>query len=129
MTQKVVVNRGYGGFSVSDNVVRWMRENGYERAQELTLPGEEYDDGSKRDKDGIIDCCYPRESWIRTYTGLIDAVEEHITTDLSVVEVPDGVEWVITEYDGAETLRERHRVFPSGEYAEGIANSEEINES
>ena len=30
---------------------------------------------------------------------------------LRVVEVPDGVDWEIDEYDGLETLRERSRTF------------------
>lgn len=28
-----------------------------------------------------------------------------------VIEVPDGVEWVVDEYDGFETLHEKHRIF------------------
>lgn len=128
--QKIVVNRGYGGFSVHDDTVRWLRERGCSIAEKLVLPGEYYDDGSgPRDEDGLRECTYPRRSDIRVDEHLIKAVEEGITRDLSIVEVPAGVEWVITEYDGAEAVREKHRVFPSGEYASGIASSDEMGDS
>lgn len=123
MTQKIVVNRGYGGFSVHDDTVRWMRERDCPIADELTLPGETYSDGSKRDKDGLRDCTYPRRGDIRTCEHLIQAVEDGVASDLSICEVPDGVEWCITEYDGAETVREKHRTFPSGSVEDGIANN------
>lgn len=29
--------------------------------------------------------------------------------ELRVVEIPDGVEWVIDEYDGCETVKEKHQ--------------------
>lgn len=45
---------------------------------------------------------------------LIAAVEAGVASDLSIVEVPADIEWVITEYDGAETVCEAHRVFPGG---------------
>lgn len=127
--KKLVVNRGYGGFSVSDDVVEWLREQGCEKAHGLTLPGETYSDGSKRDIDGFRDCCYPRDDDLpRDDPHLVEAVEKGLTSDLSIVEVPEGIEWVITEYDGAETVREKHRVFPSGKLARGIAKSYEIEE-
>lgn len=127
-TQKLVVNREFGGFSVHDDTVRWMRERGCPIAEELTLPGEQYGDGSERDVDGFRDSTYPCRSDIRLCEHLVAAVEEGVARDLSIVEVPEGVEWVITEYDGAETVREKHRVFPSGNYAEGIVTSDEIDE-
>jgi hypothetical protein len=32
--------------------------------------------------------------------------------DLMIVDVPDGVEWEIDQYDGAETIHEAHRSWP-----------------
>lgn len=125
--QKLVVNRGYGGFSVHDETVRWMRERGCPIGEELTLPGEEYDDGSKRDEDGFRECTNPRRGDIRVCEHLVAAVEEGVASELSICEVPLDAAWVITEYDGAETVREEHRTFPSGDYAEGVANSREID--
>ncbi len=46
---------------------------------------------------------------------LVQAVEELKTlangqhATLKVVEIPDGVEWEIDDYDGSETIREKHR--------------------
>lgn len=124
--QKIVVNGGYGGFSVGDDVVRLMRRWGCEIAEGLALPGEYHSDGSYRDPEGFRDQCYPRDGDIRTDEHLIRAVEDGYTSDLSIVEVPEDVDWVITEYDGAETVREKHRTFPSGEWERGIARSYEV---
>ena len=30
---------------------------------------------------------------------------------LKIVEIPDGVDWHITDYDGIETIRENHRTW------------------
>jgi hypothetical protein len=130
MTQKIIVNRGYGGFSIADDVVTLMREElNCEVAQDLTLPGESYDDGSERDANDFRDCCYPRDDEMaRDHECLVEAVERGWTNDLSVCEVPSDVKWVITEYDGAETVREKHRTFPSGDLAKGIARSYEVQD-
>ena len=31
---------------------------------------------------------------------------------LRIVEIPDGVDWYIDDYDGVETVHERHRQWP-----------------
>jgi len=48
----------------------------------------------------------------RTDINLIKAVEEHPSTELKIVEIPDDVEWYIYESeDGLETIHEKHRVW------------------
>lgn len=53
----------------------------------------------------------------RTDPVLIGIIEKYGDANVhgchapTVVEVPDGVEWMIEEYDGFETLHEKHRVF------------------
>lgn len=126
MTQKVVVNHGYGGYSLSEEAVKRLREMGCEGAEKEAVAGEYYSDGSGPKRDGYP--VYP-DHIPRDAPELVALLEEgevrvggpHASPE--VVEVPDGVEWVITEYDGAETLREKHRVYPGGEYAGGVASS------
>ncbi len=53
----------------------------------------------------------------RTDPVLINIIEKYGNQNVhgchapTVIEVPDGVEWVVYEYDGLETLHEKHRVF------------------
>jgi len=147
-TQRVVVNHRFGGFGLSDEAATWLIEN---RDWSVTMWNE---DGEFADPDA--DLCDRkagphgedstlggrfrfiqgrRDGDLRSDPDLADCVEElgdaadgrHARLD--VVEVPADVDWVITEYDGAETLREAHRTFPSGELAEGVANSYEGDDS
>lgn len=90
---KVVINRCFGGFSLSKAAFK-----------ELGLPWGGY--GSlteteiKRDDPRLIAC--------------VEKLGEAANGDyakLSVVEIPDDVEWFIDEYDGNETIREKHRTW------------------
>lgn len=136
---KVVVNRRYGGFGLS--------QKAYERLIELGVPVKEYvkqerdpetglylpqplNDGEvifdrrlgKRDKisDTLakLQGCHYWETWIsdnRAHPLLIQVVEElgqdanGRFASLEVVEIPDDVEWQIREYDGSEEVEEKHR--------------------
>lgn len=87
---KIVLNKCYGGFGLSD------------RALSLY---------NKKAKTNI--------SWARDIDRsdpvLIKVVEmlgEEVNTrfsELKIVEIPDGVDWEITEYDGIEQVAEKHR--------------------
>lgn len=59
----------------------------------------------------------PTNGESRTDPVLIDIIEKygdknrHGCHAPTVIEVPDGVEWVVDEYDGMESLHEAHRIF------------------
>ena len=112
MAQEVVINTCFGGFSVSPKAVEWIRERGYECGDKFVLPGEHYSDGSGPRGDHM-DC--HGHGVARDAEGLVAAVKElgaganGSLSDLKVVEVPDGVDWTIDEYDGQESIQEKHR--------------------
>ena len=57
---------------------------------------------------------YPRDI-DRTDLDLIEVVKKLGSkangrcSELKIVEIPDGIEWEISEYDGLETVEEKHR--------------------
>jgi len=89
---KVVINTTYGGFSLSREIT-----NRYEELK--GVPAES---------------CYFLD---REDPALIQAVEElsgnaeDSRPNLKVVEIPDGVEYEIAEYDGLEWIAEKHRTW------------------
>ena len=116
MTQKVVYNSCYGGFSVHEDLIKWMREQGDKEAEEATISGEYYPDGSgpKREHhSGVRDISRDNELLAEAVQGNTEyggrVSGKHAS--LRVAEVPDGVEWVIDEYDGVETVKEKSRTF------------------
>ena len=90
---KIVVNRCYGGFSLSQKAYEFL--------------GLKWDDFGFKYKDHDL----------RTDPKLIECVET-LGEDangrwavLEVVEIPDNISWEIDEYDGVETIHETHRVW------------------
>ena len=91
---KVVINGCFGGFGLSDAALQE-----YKGRRDITDPDFYYYD-------------IPRDCPV-----LISMIEEQGTaingtfSDLKVVEIPDGVNWYIAEYDGLEHVAERHRTW------------------
>lgn len=112
---KVVINRCYGGFSISDSAVKWIRKNAPCEHQE-TLVGEYYSDNSGPKASFHLDSNYGHGD-ARDCPSLIQAVEalgknaNGSLADLGVVEIPDGIAWGIGEYDGVEHIYEQHRTW------------------
>lgn len=101
---KVVINRCYGGFSVSAAVM-----------ERLGLPLTFADEvAAGREYSRNCNFLYGVE---RNDPRLVAAVEElgeaanGTHSELKVVEVPDGVRWHIEEYDGWESIHEDHRAW------------------
>ena len=90
--QEIVICGRHSGF--------WISEEGRKRIQELKgeeTPEPPYYSDINRDDPHLI----------QTIKELgIEAGE-----DLKIVEVPDGVEWEVEEYDGLEWVSEAHRTW------------------
>jgi hypothetical protein len=114
---KVVINRCWGGFGVSTEALKWLRERGYVPAQwpNEVLPGEKRgDSGEVNDRD-FNTYRLDNANGKRDDTLLVECVEtlgakaRGVYANLIVVEIPDGVNYEIDEYDGQESIHEVHR--------------------
>lgn len=102
---KVLINKCYGGFCVSEEVYKKL--------------GFEYTDFGLLSEleNKYIDTPYKdRKLAIRTDPDLIKAVEElgvekasGSLAELKIVEIPDDVKVYISDYDGMERIEEHHR--------------------
>lgn len=114
---KVVINRCFGGFGLSDEAVER-----YAQLKGITL--------SKRKKSSAggahwyVDGVEDDEHYFSSYSiesrddpALVQVVEEMgaaangWAAELAIVEIPDDVEWHIHEYDGSEHVAENHRTW------------------
>jgi len=104
LTIKVVINRIHGGFDLSKEAVEL-----YAQLKGITL--QNWDESLEAYTD---DAANPY-MMARDDPDLIAVVEklgEAANTwlsSLSIVEIPEGVNWYIEEYDGLEWVAERHR--------------------
>lgn len=100
---KIVINRCFGGFSLSKAVYEelGLEWDGYGYLDNEDL-GIKSDDGNA----------------YRADKRLVEAVEKigvekasGSMAELEVVEIPDDVDWEISEYDGREHIAEKHRTW------------------
>lgn len=128
---KVVINKCYGGFGLSKKAV--MR---YAELAGITLhhdsdgfcdhyhkvPAEQYKklyEKSQRTRDytTINGLYFSVSSIARNDPNLVQVVEELGEeswggyAELAIVDIPDGVQWEIVEYDGIEHIAEVHRTW------------------
>ncbi len=98
---KVVINRCFGGFSLSKEAVQYMANRGSKEAIEMLSQKEFYGylHETERNDPLLVEAV---ES-----LGVNEASGDH--AELRVVEIPDGIEWEIDDYDGLESVKERHR--------------------
>lgn len=104
---KIVINKCYGGFSVSEAVydelgLEW---DGFGYLTDL-------EDALRADADD------PFHVLLRSNPELVAAVEKlgpkrasGSMAQLAVVDIPDDVEFTIEEYDGIEWIAEAHRTW------------------
>jgi len=109
---KVVINRCFGGFSISKEAAELMAEMGCERAKKEL---QETKDSEQFYGYGIVEGM--PDGYDRTSKYLVAAVEKlgnkasGKLANLKVVEIPDDVEYEIDDYDGSESIHEKHRIW------------------
>ncbi|MGH9877428.1 MAG: hypothetical protein ACRD5H_07300 [Nitrososphaerales archaeon] len=136
---KIVINTKFGGFGLSANAKRRIAELGCGHYKFESTDEYFRDNGSQsqawesiwNSKDEMMKthlkmCFIPltdagliidrhRDYEARMCPQLIRVVEEMgsaVNTkyaELKIVEIPDGIEWEIDEYDGVEAIHEKHR--------------------
>lgn len=82
---KVVINRCYGGFSLSEKAMKFLGV------------GSEWPDIARNDPK-LVEC-----------VEKLGGEANDTYAELKVVEIPDDVNWEIGEYDGLEWVEEVHR--------------------
>ena len=106
---EIVVNRCYGGFELSDEAFEeYLKRKNIEYIVEI----DKYDRKKYYTKSGKLlwDGQIPRYDKV-----LIEIVKEMGEksfgkfAELEIVEIPDEVDWYIDDYDGMETVEEKHR--------------------
>lgn len=90
---KVVINRCFGGYSLSNKAVEWLEAKGVSDAGPYAF---HYD----RSNPLLVEC-----------VETLGRAAEGRSASLAVIEIPDNVLWDVEEYDGRERVTERHRVW------------------
>ncbi len=119
---KVAINRCFGGFGLSDAAFEKL----------LKRKGIEFEVATNEKYSGLLTHYYRKgmvgkeDAYLsyydftrdRTDTDLIAVIEElgvenasDKFAEIKIVEIPDGIEWEIDEYDGVEHVAEKHRTW------------------
>ncbi len=134
---KVVLNKCFGGFGLSEEAQQlYAKKSGFElffykqteyehqngkRLFERADGNEVFSNAYKMDLGDSFSNAPDDSYWYygdieRTDKLLIEVVEElgsekasNSFSELEVVEIPDGIEWGIDDYDGIESIHEAHR--------------------
>lgn len=115
---KVAINRCFGGFGISNEAFEKL----------LTLKGIEFEKVAS--KYGDYDyykagCNRQDEAYLSPYEYTNDRSDLHLISileemgrdawgfaaEIVIVDVPDDIEWHISEYDGLEHVAENHRTW------------------
>ena len=130
---KVVINRCFGGFGLSPLAVKeYLKRKGKEcfcydnsfseKMKKVDIENANLfviystkDLGKETTWEDLGDNYFRERDIPRNDADLVAVVEfledkaDGSCASLSIVKIPDGIEWEISEYDGLETVEEKHR--------------------
>jgi hypothetical protein len=119
---KVAINCDWGGFGISDAAFeKLLTRKGVEFEKVVDTKYKSfnvthyYKKGMVDSDDGYLSPYdYTRD---RSDSDLIAVIEEMgkaangNCADIKIIEIPDGIEWEVHEYDGMEHIAEKHRTW------------------
>lgn len=114
---KIVVNKKYGGFGLSDKAIELYAKLAGLQLEQRTYEEEHAFSNWKFRVDITNNRVFSVYELNRTDPNLVAVVEQLQDaantnfSQLEVVEIPDNVEWSITERDGFEIIEEKHRTW------------------
>ena len=119
---KVVINRCYGGFGLSDKAFEMLLDRKGIEFEKVPAKHAFRSDDSDYYRKGHVGendhyLTYYKFGEDRSDADLVDVVEQlgedanGWAADLQIVEIPDDVEWYVEEYDGMEHIAEEHRTW------------------
>lgn len=129
---KIVINRCFGGFSLSPLAIKeYLKRKGKEcfcynvfsekleridiENANLVVVYSTENLGEEITWEDLKESYFRERDIPRNDTDLIEVVEllkekaNGVYANLSIINIPDGIEWEISEYDGLETVEEKHR--------------------
>ena len=98
---KIVINTCYGCFGLSKAAAQWMAERGCQDAINDLASDHFYGHDLGEDRNNPL--------LVEVVETLGSKMASGRYASLKVVEIPDGIEWEIDEYDGAESIHEVHQ--------------------
>ena len=108
--KKIVINKCFGGFSISLEAAKFMAKRGNKQAKEEIKIYEK-----EKQWFGFGYSNQYKEQYSRTDPDLILVIEtlkdkaSGNGSKLTIVKIPNNIEWEITEYDGIEKIEEKHK--------------------
>jgi hypothetical protein len=112
---KIVINSDFGGFGLSDAAIReYALRKGFTLVEEVCgqFGHTNFYKGEVSDENFFFESDIPRDDEL--LVEIVQRMGEDANgrfSSLKIVEIPDGVEWFIAEYDGREHVAERHRTW------------------
>lgn len=105
--QRIVIGMDHSGFALSHEALLWLREHG--DAEALAEPFQPMDkDGVDRRRYWIFDDRRDHLLLIQCLEELGDKAAAGLVT-LQIVDIPDDIQWFVTDDEGCEYIEEEHR--------------------